>query len=587
MSRFLLSFILLSVLLFSQHPANALKYTTVISGNFSSSVTWLGGIIPPVNINTGDTILIESGHIVIQDQNITLSHSSSLIDVRGTLRSTGNSYINLNGNVGLSVSGTLDIDSMVAVNVSATITGQCSINKFRCLIFSASGGGNVVVDERLHVYSSLSNTSGNTISIAPNAEIYMLGGEIIATGTGILTFSGAYDVIYTGSAHVKPTGPELSGSGLRHVTVDLLTDTSELKLSSGLGIANGSLNLVKGLLVLNNNNLNFSGSGDLSANGSGKIKSTSASDIEVNIPGSLSGQLQFSGNGNTVRNIVVNCGGSVRLGTALKVTGKVDFQNGKLDVQSNKLSLITGAGISGADGAKYVITGTGGSLAADIGSGSSFTYHVGTSTQYAPCIVSSNNNTVYNGLGVGVNPGVKAFGTSGNNMAASQPMVDATWFVEHISTTVDIDMELMWGAAMEVNNFDHNNAYISHLIGNYWDKDAVQSATLNVNGLFAIKRSGIKTLSPFAVFDHNTVGIAQIDPKATVRVYPNPASDVLHIKSEQCALVDIISISGQSVIQLRLGKANNTIDISQLQPGTYFIRISGNEMNERARFTKQ
>ncbi|HEY9176908.1 MAG TPA: T9SS type A sorting domain-containing protein [Flavipsychrobacter sp.] len=587
MSRFLFSFILLSGLVFNQHTANALKYTTVMSGNFSSSTTWLGGIIPPLNINTSDTILIEAGHIVIQDQNITMSQSSALIDVQGTLRSTGSYYINLNGNVGLNVSGTLDIDSMVAANVSATITGQCSINKFRCLIFSASGGGNLVVDERLHVFGSLSNSAGNTISIAPNTEIYMLGGEIIASGTGILTFPGPYDVVYTNSAHVKPTGPELSGSGLRHVTVNLLTDTSELKLGSTLGMANGSLNLVKGLLALNNNNLNITGSGDISASGTGKIKSTSASDIEVNIPGSLSGQLQFSGNGNTVHNLVVNCGGSLKIGTALKVTGKVDFQNGKLDVQGNKLSLITGAGISGADASKYIITGAGGSLAADIGSGASFTYHVGTSTQYAPCVISSNNNTVYNGLSVGVNPGVKVFGTSGNNMAASQPLVDATWFVEHVNTTVNIDMELMWSAAMEVNNFDHNNAFISHLIGNYWDKDAAQSATLNGNGLFSIKRSGIMTLSPFAVFDRNTVGVDHIDSKTAFQVYPNPAGNVLHIRSEQGAMVNIINISGQSAIQQRLNKADNTVDISQLQPGTYVIRISGDDINEHRRFTKQ
>lgn len=577
----------LSQIFLWHHDASALKYTSVTSGNFSSTGTWLGGLIPPVNFSLGDTIVVDNGHNVILDQDITLSHSSAQLDVRGILRSSGSEYINFNGSGKLSVSGTLDIDSMVLVNVTnADINGQCMVKKLRCLIFSASGNGTFMITQRLHVYGSLSNTGGSTINIAPNAEIHMFGGEIIPTGTGIFTLPSSYDVIYTGAAHTKPTGIEVTGSGLRHVTINLLSDTSELKLGADLGIGNGTLSLTKGILTLNNNSLMFGANGDLSAAGNGKIKSTSASDVEVNVTNSLSGQLTFAGNGNTVRDLVVNCGGTVKLGSALKVTGKIDFQDGKLDVQSNKLSLITGATVSGADANKYIITGTGGSLAADIGSGVSFIYHVGTGTEYTPCVISSNNNTVYNGMSVGVSPGVKVFGTSGNDMAVSQPMVNTTWFIEHVNPTVDIDLELMWSSNNEVNAFDRNNAYISHLVGNYWDKDATTAATTNANGHYSIKRESIKSLSPFAVFDRNTVGIQELSVTGPLKIYPNPVADVMYIESEIQNGIVIFNTAGQVVQKVQLKEGTNTIYTGNLQPGTYFTRMTIDDTVYNQRFIK-
>lgn len=588
MKRFLLYTSLAFLQPFLQgYDAFALKYTSIASGNFSSTATWLGGIVPPVNFNTSDTILVDIGHNVILDQDITLSQPSAQLDVRGTLRSSGSEHINFNGSSALNVSGTLDVDSMTLVNVTnASITGQCTVKKMRCLIFSATGNGTCIISERLHVYGSLSNTGGNTISISPNAEIYMSGGEIVASGTGIFTLPSSYDVIYTNSAHVQPTGPEASGSGLRHVTINLLSDTSELKLGSDLGIGNGTLNLQKGILALNNNDLIIGSNGDLT--GTGKIKSTSSSDVRVLATAGISGQLQFINTGNTVRDLVINTNSAISLNSTLKVTGKVDFQNGKLDIGANKLSLITGATISGADANKYIITGTGGSLAADIGSGTSFTYHIGTASQYAPCRISSNNNTVYNGMSVGVNPGVKVFGTSGNDMAATQPMINATWFVEHSNNTVDIDMEVMWTAALEVNSFNRGNAYISHLIGNYWDKSPKKPASLNTNGLYSIERESITSLSPFAVFDNATVDVSAItNSTEVVHIYPNPAYNVLHINLAQSCKAMIYNTWGQLVQTILLSHGDTPVNISGLQSGVYYIHLQDETSKSTYKFIKQ
>ncbi|MBW7914113.1 MAG: hypothetical protein H3C54_10580, partial [Taibaiella sp.] len=189
------SSLLISQIFLGHYNALALKYISVTSGNFSSTGTWLGGLIPPVNFSLGDTILIDNGHNVLLDQDITFSHAAAQLDIRGMLRSAGSEYINFNGSSKLSVSGTLDIDSMALVNVTnADINGQCNVKKLRCLIFSATGSGSLLISERLHLYGSLSNTGGHTINIAPNAEIHMAGGEIIPSGTGIFTLPSSYDV---------------------------------------------------------------------------------------------------------------------------------------------------------------------------------------------------------------------------------------------------------------------------------------------------------------------------------------------------------------------------------------------------------
>lgn len=529
----------------------------------------------PSVINIADTVVISTGHNVVLDQNLQLTHTLSHLDVRGVLRTVSAQYVDLAGSPSLSVSGTLDIDSLVAVNITGTdITGQCIVKKFRCQVFEITGGGSITISERLHLLGPLTCGFGNTVAIANNAVVRMLGGMFNNTGT--LTFGNPYDVEYAGAANTQPTGIELTGSFLRHITVNVANSTDELKLGADLDVKNGSLTLTNGILSLNNHNLRFSGTGDFSGMGGGSIKSASASDIEIAGTNALSGGLRFAAGGNTVNKLIINTAASApKLGDDLKVTGTVDLQQGKLDVQSHKLSLITGATITGASLDKYIITGAGGSLATDIGSGASFTFPVGTADHYAPCIITSNNNTVYNGLSVGVNPGVKVFGTSGGNMAISQPMVDATWFVEHSNPTVDLDMELQWSSTMEVNSFDRNIAYIAHLLGNYWDTDQAKAAGSGANGLYSLKRSGIKSLSPFAIFDKNTVDVALVPSMPDIAIYPNPATNLVTIKLDKEESVGIVNASGQLVRQLRLSRGENLLDISSLQPGVYYLRFDG------------
>ena len=59
------------------------------------------------------------------------------------------------------------------------------------------------------------------------------------------------------------------------------------------------------------------------------------------------------------------------------------------------------------------------------------------------------------------------------------------------------------------------------------------------------------------------------------KIYPNPANDVLNVEGSEVILVEVYNIMGQSV--LSLNEDFETVDISHLQNGIYFIRIKTTE----------
>lgn len=566
---------------------NATKYTSIASGNFSASGTWSGGIVPPTITIAGDTIVIASGHDVILDNDLTLTNTSNLLDVQGTLRTTTAQYIAFNGNIHLFISGTLDVDSIVIVNTNfSNISGQMTVKKMRWLAFTPSGSGKVTITEHLHLLGPLNTANGCTVDIGNNAIINMRGGSMPLASN--INFPASYDVTYTFGAYSQPTGKELDAAGLRHVTIDI-NDTTELKLGGDMNIDNGNLTLLSGTLSLNNHHLTISNNGDVAATGIGRFKSSSSSNITITNMNGISSELKFRTGGNTIGTLTINAanGATVKLGSEIKVTDKIDFQNGKIDVQGYKLSLITGANITGADAGKYIITGSTGALATDIGAGNTFLYPIGTSAHYLPVTVTSNNNTVYNGISARVNPEVKTMGLTGSNMALKQPMVNATWFIEHANTSVDLNIEIVWDATLETTGFNRNIAYISHFEGANWDKISGKAATSLTNNSYSIKREGIKSLSPFAIFDNNTVDIQDATQAYQVTIYPNPATNTLYTNVKEATLATIHNINGQVMSTTQLDINHNTINISLLPQGVYYLKLANKQNNTYSKFIKQ
>ncbi len=60
-------------------------------------------------------------------------------------------------------------------------------------------------------------------------------------------------------------------------------------------------------------------------------------------------------------------------------------------------------------------------------------------------------------------------------------------------------------------------------------------------------------------------------PSATFFVYPNPAKDVLHIRSGDKATISLTDVSGKAVLTQNI-TGNADVNISSLQPGIYFLK---------------
>lgn len=71
------------------------------------------------------------------------------------------------------------------------------------------------------------------------------------------------------------------------------------------------------------------------------------------------------------------------------------------------------------------------------------------------------------------------------------------------------------------------------------------------------------------------VGLIENDQNESIKLYPNPAKDVLNIEVGQTADVEIISITGQ-IVEKTVVDGSSRIDISQLNSGVYFVKVISN-----------
>ena len=77
----------------------------------------------------------------------------------------------------------------------------------------------------------------------------------------------------------------------------------------------------------------------------------------------------------------------------------------------------------------------------------------------------------------------------------------------------------------------------------------------------------------------NTVGMAELLTTGEVRVYPNPANDLIYVQSTKSQVaMSIYDLSGKVVLnQDQINEGLHFVDISFLQSGVYFIRLSTNQ----------
>lgn len=75
---------------------------------------------------------------------------------------------------------------------------------------------------------------------------------------------------------------------------------------------------------------------------------------------------------------------------------------------------------------------------------------------------------------------------------------------------------------------------------------------------------------------------------AAIGIHPNPARDRIMIETPGAQLVEVLGPEGQLLKRLAVmtGSGRSSIDISELAPGTYFVRVTGAEGSRVQRFIK-
>jgi hypothetical protein len=91
------------------------------------------------------------------------------------------------------------------------------------------------------------------------------------------------------------------------------------------------------------------------------------------------------------------------------------------------------------------------------------------------------------------------------------------------------------------------------------------------------------------VCENVVVGIKKLTPES-ISIYPNPATDKITIETSgetQESYLAIVNIEGQQIMTSEITQPKNTIDISKLPSGVYFVRLTGDRTVEVRKFVKQ
>lgn len=569
--------------------AQAITYTATTNGNFSSGLTWQGGIVPPALLGLNDQITINSGVNVNMDVNVMVA-SGNTLNVMGTLTSVNNTTLELMGGT-LSGTGTIDVDSLVTDFTSNfNFTGGLEARAMNSMDAAITSAANITINELLNLTDGTMAMTAGTLSLDNNTTIIVDGGTMTVGGSGSIVATGTYDVMYVNSS--ANSGAELTiASGLTNVTINPGANNS-VTLTDDVTI-NGDLNLMSGEMVIGANELTLNGSADVT--GMGTITGSSTSDLMIMTTGSLTNPLMFTAGSEMLDNLSLDLGSPtamVELGNDLTINSDLELTTGMLDIGSNELTIAPGGDISTASTSSFVVTDGGGMLTMNVLAGDDAGFAVGTSSGFMPAIISAASGSASSNISVSVQNGVMAMGTTGSDLSLTQPMVNSTWFIESdASSNLNLDMEFAWDMQNEVNSFDRNQVFISHFTNGMWDTDAAGAAGSS-GSLFTASRTGITSLSPFAVFDANTAVSVEdvVDNSTDLNVYPNPATSEVNITyagNEDNVQLSIYNVTGQLAKTATIDGNATTVDVSDLTSGVYYIRLNGEGTVATQKFVKQ
>jgi len=573
---------------------------TTTGGVFSTGNAynvWYVGVSKTSGLELNSTML-QNLYINLDDNTQTVTMGANNLTVNGTLYVYAG-FFSINGNH-LTLAGDLSMAAGTRLVSTAasdmTIQGSGSMmsglwfetgSSISDLNIDRSGNGSVMLMGNLDIVGSLNLHDGD-FSLESGSNLTMGAGSMIRVEDGAMalnggTFTGtaAYNVEYIGSANTT-TGEELSGSGLNNVTVNMSSGSSTVMMDSDV-IIGGMLDLENGYFDLNGNDLTLNGS--LDQNSTTWFVGDNASELELNLSALSNDTLWFNQDNNLDRLAIdLGAGNTITLASSLTLHDELDMVNGRLQLLNSDLTLASNASLNGYSDNDYIVTSGSGRLVMHIAVSSPYTtFPVGTMSGYSPAYVQQTSSGTAGNFMVRAMDGVYTQGTTGFNAASTESLVDRTWVI-HAGTGVNVNMNLKlgWKASDEVNGFNRNQAYVAHYAGNMWDSYLAGSASNGANNTYELTRTAMTSTGPYAVVDTSVVlGLEAPAAFTGVNMYPNPATDFVTVEMENATnemlVYQLCDVTGKLVMSTQSTDKINRFDLSSLERGCYFLKVSNAE----------
>lgn len=583
--------IIAAMLLISSY-SQATNYVAIASGNFTNSTTWQSGLVPPVNLLSGDKITIPTGKNVVLNQNLVIS-SSTILELSGSGNLSGGAgyYLQFNSGI-LQGTGFLNVDSLSFLTPSnITYQGYITVNKLYTngMTISMSPNKPLKVNNTIHIIGGILTVASGTLEMPTAGNVIIDGANITLTGgANMLTANKSFKITYQGNS--TNTGSEID----YHVyDVDINVDPANtVTLSSDL-IMEKTLTLRSGTLKTNTK-LILSPTIKTLATGNGALQCDTSTLITIQGKATDTSRLRFTPGGNILQSFGINLAWN-STHNMVELLGDMVinryfhmFSGAKLDLKRHTLQLtMTGANVPSGTDSHYIITEQGGKVIAVVEPFKTQVFGVGTYQHYAPVGILGAIGSPTNTMTVNVENGVLANGNIGVKMSNTQPTVDVTWnLASNLSSGLNMTLFVYWSIAMERNNFNRNKMYISHYNNSSWDSVAVDSAFWDTNyNLFGAMRQGITSLSPFGVFDENTaVSInSPVNVITSATIHPNPAGNSTNINlmlnNPKSICIIMSDMSGRVIYRSKptlysKGKSNINVPLQDIMSGIYNVAVA-------------
>lgn len=240
-----------------------------------------------------------------------------------------------------------------------------------------------------------------------------------------------------------------------------------------------------GNMLITGDFINNQTSGSLLSGTTGFVRLTGT------IPQTISGSAIIYFSNLELQNDAILASNVIAVSSSLTLTSSYfTLSNGVLVVQY-------GSPIIGASSSGYIVTNGNGHLR-QLVSASDVIYPIGTASAFAPIVLNNSGSSDY--YSIRTFPDVRTNGLTGATIPEINDCVNMTWdILENSFGGSNLSVTPYWSAAMEGTNFDRAHCGVGHYTGGSWDpQEEVPAAGI---GTYSITRTGITTLSAFAVGD--------------------------------------------------------------------------------------